>query len=134
MRRHGFTVVEGMIAMVLLAIILVGVAPIFYFGRRTSAAGAIRRQAAQVGAGELEAALSSGFSQLQITHDPVSYDVEIGDGDQTRTFTVTITVADYPEGPSGSLKEVTSKVEWTFGDRTEDLTFSTLIGEASHGS
>jgi prepilin-type N-terminal cleavage/methylation domain-containing protein len=124
MRRHGFTILEGMVAMVLLAIVLLGVAPVYYYGTRTSVRSALRRQATQAVAGVLEQSLATGYAQIQNTSETVT----AGD----RSFTVEVTVnAGYASG----LKQViaTCNVAWPSGGG-ETITLTTLISEAGHGT
>jgi len=106
-RVQGITLVEVMVALIVLAVVVIGAAAFFAAGRGTIEESAQRRTAAQVGQQQLEIARAGGYEALADAEGTATVDgVEY-----SWTLTVTGALADPGDAESG-YKQMCMVVDW----------------------
>jgi type II secretory pathway pseudopilin PulG len=123
-RRRHFTMLEGIIAIVILAIVIVGGAPFFYYGQLLIARSSVRRRAVEIATDELESAVNDGFSQVS----GGVREIELGDTPATLTTTVQ---DEYLQDARNGYKRVTVSVQWTQGDSDREVSLQTYVSSAA---
>lgn len=115
---------EGLLATVVLAIILVGAAPFFYVGRSLIYRSRLKRQAVELVTDHVESLIDLGFDQIS-DHEQ---DLELDGLPATLTADVENAVID-PDG--NGYKQVTVAIRWTHGGKDKEVTVVTYISKFS---
>jgi len=123
----GFTLVETSIALVLLMIISVGLAPLFVYATRYNSAAAIRAGALAIAQIKLEQLRATPFASCVSSSETLS----VGDpttGSQTYTVVLTVvnttntlkdvTLVVTPQGKSSSTSQYSGTNGWMYGQVT----------------
>ncbi len=129
-RRHSrreFTLVEGIVATVIIAVILVGAAPFFYYARSVIHRSRLHRQAVEEATEHLEELLKLAYDDIAPGMPP--HQVQL-DG---VTAAITTQVQTEATDPSSgySYKRVTVEISWTFNDQAAEERFVTFISGRS---
>jgi len=117
-----FTLLEGLVSIVLLGLILIGTAPFFSYGVLLIHRSSLRRDATELAAGRVEDLLDEGFFALQQGQGEET--VDIGGVSGTMTTEVENTFID-ADGRGYKLIRVT--VAWTVGNKADQLTAATYL-------
>ncbi len=98
--QRGFTLVETSIALVLMMIVFVGIAPLFVYATRYNSAAAVRAGALAIAQIKLEQLRATPFSSCTSSTETLS----VGDPtDGLQTYTVQMTVVN----TTSTLKDIT---------------------------
>ena len=128
-QQQCFTLLEGLLAIVLLALILIGAAPFFYCGRALVHRARATRAAVELAADRIEELMDVGFDEI------VSGSEE---GVELHGFTYDVTTAvqtvQSDPGTGYAYKQVVVLIEWTVGAKEDDLTVVTYISNVSGGA
>ena len=106
--QQGFTLIEVIISIVILAILLAGGMSLYHYSSDFMAVAMHKKIAHEIAANELETRKINGYGSLAIG-TTVLTNVTLG-----TTYARTLTVAPYPSGAPDS-KEVNISVNWTEG-------------------
>ncbi len=114
-------------AIVVLSIVLVAIAPMFYHSRGFIYQAGLKRQAMVVATRELERELSKPFDRLSDRKKQVDL--------EQVTATVRVDVVDTQVDPDGDgYRRVTVTVDWSHGGREQDVSLTTLVASAGGAS
>jgi len=119
---RAFSLIEGLLSIILLGLILIGAAPFFSYGVLLIQRSSLRREAAELTAGKLEEMLDEGFYRLEAQQTEQT--VDLGGISGTMTWRVEDTHIDaYGRG----YKLVAVTVSWSFGDKTDIVSAATYV-------
>jgi len=104
---QGITLVEVMVALVVLAVVVIGAAAFFSAGRGAIEESAQRRTAAQIAQQQLELARAGGYEALAGAAGTATVD----DVEYSWTLAVTMALADPGDADSG-YKQMSIVVDW----------------------
>lgn len=120
-----FSLVEGLVAIIVLAIVLVGAAPFFYAGHSLIHRSRLKREAVEIAAGHLEELTAHGFEGIAGDETEVT----LGDG---ITATMTTEVEDtLIDGDGNGYRQVAVSIEWTFNNKPNDVSMVTYVTNVS---
>ncbi len=119
-----FTILEGLLAMVLLAILLIAAAPLFCYGHVLMRRSALKRRAVEVGTQKMESLINVGFDQVQ--NDQSQIDL----GGLTATCTTTV-LNTFIDGDGEGYKQVRVTLNWTVGERADEIVLTTYVSSAA---
>jgi prepilin-type N-terminal cleavage/methylation domain-containing protein len=122
-KNYGFTLVEVLLATVILAIGLIGTSAFFYANRRNLYNARLERYATWSAIEKME--MIKGLDYDAIEEGPPK-DEDIGDRDNPITATVTTTIAPVEENGI-SYKSVNVTVSWPQGENNKEVSLSTYI-------
>jgi len=122
--QKNFSLIEGLLAIVLIAIILVGAAPFFYFSRYLIERSKLTREAVELATREQEDLLGLPFDQLVDCQQNVQLDGTAA----VMTTTVQDVVID---GEGNGYRQVTVHINWMMGAKSQNVSLVTYISSAS---
>jgi len=119
--RRAFVLVEAVIAILILALIAVGAAPFFYFGRTFLYRASLRRQAVELATDRIESLMNDSYELVQDDERTVHLGNLEGQ--------MITEVEPGAVGPSGrGYKRVSVTVRWVLGQRQDSVTLVTYVG------
>ncbi len=125
--RRSFTLLEGLIATIIIGVILVGAAPFFYYTRLAIHRSRLHRQAVEEATQQLEELVGLAYDEIAPGMAPQQVQL---DGVTATVTTQVQTVASDPA--SGySYKRVTVMISWTSGDEAAEERFVTYVSGRS---
>jgi len=122
--QQRFSLLEGLLAIVLTALILVGAAPFFYTGRAMLYRASLKRQAVERATDHIEALLVVNFDQIQDDEQQI----QLGDVPATVNTEVESVHID---GDGNGYKQVTVSITWTVGTKNDQVSLLTYISSAN---
>jgi len=124
-RRGGFSILEALIAILILALVLIGAAPAFFYGAKMMQRAATKRRAVERATDELESVAHRDYEQIR----NATRDITLGAGGGSVNGTLTLGVQEQ----SWDGKKVRVRIEWTLGNSTSDTELSTFVSRVGAG-
>ncbi len=120
----GFTIVEALVALVILAILLLGLLSALITAYEISTRNLIRDEAVKIANEYAEKYRNFGLSNIP-TNDTFEINRKIRNADITYNINVTSS-----EIVAGKIKQVKITVTWTYKGKTYSHTIETLVGSS----
>ncbi len=122
--ERRFTILEGLLAIVLLAILLIAAAPLFYYGQQLMYRSSIRRRAVELGTEKVESLMNAGFDQVEDDEQEIDLGPVSG-------VMITIVQDAYTDPEGEGYKAVRVVVAWTAGGKEDQLVLTTYVSSAA---
>jgi type II secretory pathway pseudopilin PulG len=119
--RGGFSILEALIAILVLALVLIGAAPAFFYGSKLMQRASRRRAAVERAADKMDSLMHRDFGQIR----NATANITVKD----LNATMTVGVADQ----SWEGKKVRVRVHWTFENVTSDVELTSLVSRVGAG-
>jgi prepilin-type N-terminal cleavage/methylation domain-containing protein len=126
--QRGLSLVETMVALMVIAVGLAGVQRFFPQGLATGRHSLERTQATLLGKGKLEELRLQGFETLTAAHHPIASPEPFLDGQQQVTFPRFRWQAEVMR-PAEDLVEVHLRVVWPWPQQTYQVEFATYVSQ-----
>ena len=124
--RAGYSLTEGLVAVIVIGMVLVGAASFFAVSRAMIVRGGIRRQATERLTEHVENIIHLGYDALA---DGVTA-TSLGQ----RAATITTEVENVASSPGGAgYRQVTATISWTIGSRPQQVRVVTFISSEIGG-
>jgi hypothetical protein len=119
-----FTILEGLLAIVLLSLILIAAAPLFYYARLLIYRSSIRRLAVERATEKVELLMNTGFDQIQGDEQEIQLGPVPGG-------MITVVEDAYLDGVGEGYKEVDVILTWTAGGKQNEIVLTTYVSSAA---
>jgi len=119
--QKRFSLIEGLLAIVLIAIIMVGAAPFFYFSRFLIQRSKFTREAVELATHRQEELLDLSFDQIVDSQQ----NVQLDGASAVMTTDVNDVVID---GDGNGYKRVAVSVSWTMGGKGREVALAAPAG------
>ena len=122
--RAGFTLLEALLAILILSLILIGAAPAMAHAVGVTERAATKRRAVEIASEYAEEYLHRGYDQMTDQTESV----DLGDA----TGTATVDVQNVASSASGvGYNQVTVTVDWNTQDYDDSVTLTTYVSSAA---
>ncbi len=124
--RAGYSLTEGLVAVIVIGMVLIGAASFFAVSGAMIVRAGIRRQATERLTKHVEHLIHLGYDALA---DDVTI-TSLGE----RQATITTEVENVASGPGGTgYSQVTATISWTIGDRQQHVRVVTFVSSEVGG-
>jgi len=132
--RAAFSILEALIAILILALVLIGAAPAFFYGTKLMHRASRRRIAVERASNEMESIVDRDFEQIQNR----TRNITLGSTDESLAVatdaTLSVSVQNRTwDGSEVDGKRVRVNVTWSVGGTTSDVDLSTLVSRVGAG-
>ncbi len=124
-KKGGFTLVEVLLATIILAIGLIGASAFYYANRRNLYNARLERYATWSAVEKMEMIKGKSYSSLE--EEIVTEDIEIGDINNPVPAEITTAITDEEEEADISYKSVNVTVSWSQGEENKEVSLNTYI-------
>jgi len=119
--KNGFTLVEALIALLILSILLLGLVPAFVKAYNLNYKMSLYNTGVEIAQNTLEEIRSDDFDNINSSNSTVSMKIKKAD----INYTVSQTVSSLY---NGELKQVIVKVRWPIAGQYQDYNVTTVVG------
>jgi prepilin-type N-terminal cleavage/methylation domain-containing protein len=119
--KHGFTLVELLVTIIVIGIVFTGISSIFISIQRAQVKTSYLESATRAGQKEIESLRNSNYNNLTVGQN-IDFSSSLVDLPKGSTGTVVVTE------PTPGLKRVDVTVAYTYEGQTKNVNLSSLIG------
>ena len=127
MKKNGFTLIEAVVAIVILAVLLLGLLTALSVVIDNNIRTKLRNNAVKIAQQCLEVYRSKPYSSIPTGDPGFCNDVSLKIGNKTYTFTVDENVQDIPS--ANDTKKVTIDVRWNYKSKNYSYTVESFISQ-----